>query len=291
MEKAEIGIIGGSGFHDILGLQDREEIDIVTPFGRPSSQVLLGELSGKKVAFISRHGTGHRTSPSNVNYRGNIAALKLLGVKAVLAVSAVGSLRFPGVEQEDLVFTDQLIDLTKRRESTFFDEYMVVHVSIAKPVCSFLSGHFYVRAKRLGFRAHASGTNVCIEGPHYSTVAESKLYRSWGADVVGMTNATEAKLAREAQLCFAIINHVTDLDCCIEEAPVTTAEIMSRLKNNVEKINKVIVSALETLDVDSYPCKCRYALEDAIASDMSYWKDFPPFVGVREKFSFLVPSL
>ena len=208
----EIGIIGGSGLYDMAELTDREEVTLTTPFGDPSGPYILGTLRGRRVAFLARHGTGHRLMPSELNFRANIFGMKMLGVGAILSASAVGSLR-EDIRPLDIVVPDQFFDRTRGRISTFFGRGIVAHVAFAHPVCGVLSGILAECGEGAGATVHRRGAYVCMEGPQFSTVAESKLYRQWGLDIIGMTNLQEAKLAREAEICYATLALVTDYDC------------------------------------------------------------------------------
>ncbi len=263
--RADIGIIGGSGLYHIEGMRGVKEISVRTPFGAPSGPVVLGELDGVRVAFLSRHGAGHRYSPSEINYRANILALKSLGVRRVISVSAVGSMK-ESLKPGDVVLPDQFIDLTKRRASTFFEGGVVAHVAFGEPVCASLGGTLLAAAQAVGATVHRGGTYVCIEGPQFSTKAESLLYRQWGVSVIGMTNLPEAKLAREAELCYATVALVTDFDCWHEtEEAVTVEAILAILRKNVElakQLLKASVKSAASVDV----CGCHRALQDAIVT-------------------------
>jgi 5'-methylthioadenosine phosphorylase len=210
--QAEIGIIGGSGLYEMAELQDREEVTLSTPFGDPSGPYVVGTLRGRRVAFLARHGVGHRLTPSELNYRANIFGMKMLGVGSILSASAVGSLR-DEYKPLDIVLPDQFVDRTRGRASTFFGRGLVAHVAFAHPICRTLGDVALESSKTVGATVHEGGTYVCMEGPQFSTLAESRLYRSWGMDVIGMTNLQEAKLAREAEICFVTIALVTDYDC------------------------------------------------------------------------------
>ncbi len=261
-----IGIIGGSGIYDLPGLTDVHSVALDTPWGAPSDEVVLGTLGGVGLAFLARHGRGHRIAPSQVNYRANIAALKSLGVTDVLSVSAVGSLR------EDLppgtfVVVDQYIDRTVRREASFFEPGLVAHVAMAHPVCARIGQHL-LRAVTAQGVAHAmGGTYVCIEGPQFSTLAESRLYRAWGCDVIGMTNLPEARLAREAELCYASLAMVTDFDCWHpDHDAVTVAAVIKVLLANADTARRVIAGLAPALANDGHAgaCSCRHALDHAL---------------------------
>lgn len=261
--RADVGIIGGSGLYDIDGLRDVKDVTVRTPFGAPSDAVVLGELDGVRIAFLSRHGRGHRISPGEINYRANIYALKSLGVRRVISVSAVGSMK-DSIKPGDIVVPDQFIDLTKRRVSTFFEGGIVAHVGFAEPVCVDLSASLFEGARSIGASAHRGGVYVCIEGPQFSTKAESKLYRQWGVSVIGMTNMPEAKLAREAELCYATVALATDYDCWHEtEEPVTVEAILATLQKNVvlaKQLLRVTVGPVAAVKT----CGCQRALQYAV---------------------------
>ncbi|RJO67487.1 MAG: S-methyl-5'-thioadenosine phosphorylase [Myxococcales bacterium] len=285
MTQPRIGIIGGSGLYQMAGFVVRETKRLDTPFGEPSDAYVIGELSGRPVVFLPRHGQGHRISAPFVNYRANVFGMKLLGVEKILSVSAVGSLKeqyHPG----HVVAVDQFIDRTKQRKSTFFDEAgLTAHILLAEPVCSGLAKTLFQAAKEAGAQAHEGGTYLCIEGPQLSTKAESFLYRSWGADVIGMTNATEARLAREAEICYATIALVTDYDCWRESEEAFSAEkIVATFKQNVEAAQKILKLAVAGLDKQPDDCSCRHALEGAIitrgeAIDEAVRRKLEPLVG------------
>ena len=264
--KVKIGVIGGSGFYEMEGLTDMEEIDLDTPFGRPSDRIVIGTLEGKKVAFLPRHGRGHRILPSELNVRANIYALKSLGVEWLISVSAVGSLR-EEIKPRDFVVPDQIFDNTKSRKSTFFGEGMAVHVAMADPFCPVLRGILVQSAKERGVTVHDGGTYICMEGPQFSTRAESEVYRKLGFDVIGMTATPEAKLAREAEMCYAILACVTDYDCWHPEHEEVTAEmILSNLLANVEHAKAVVKRAVALVPEERTGCDCSRALEKAIAT-------------------------
>jgi 5'-methylthioadenosine phosphorylase len=268
--SAVLGVLGGSGLYDVEGLEDIAERRVSTPFGAPSDAVLSGRVKGTDttVLFLPRHGRGHRIPPSSINYRANICALKLLGATAVLSVSAVGSMR-ESIAPGDIVVVDQFIDLTKRRISTFFDDRIAAHVSFADPICPILAGAVYeisrsVLSSEGAPRVHKGGTYVCMEGPQFSTRAESRLYRSWGVDVIGMTNMPEAKLAREAELPFVTLALSTDYDCWHEtEAAVSVEAVIATLKRNVIHA-KEIARALARAMPDLSASPARTALAGAI---------------------------
>src|SRR5512141_2551387 len=232
--EAQIGIIGGSGLYAMEGLHVLHERSIQTPFGEPSDPYVIGEIDGVRVAFLSRHGRGHRLLPSELNYRANIYGFKVLGVHTILSASAVGSMR-ENYHPTDIVFPQQFIDRTRHRPDTFFGDGIVAHITFADPVCAAVSLAMGEASREAGARTHLGGTYVCIEGPQFSTRAESHLYRSWGVDVIGMTNLQEAKLAREAEICYATMALVTDYDCWHESADaVSVDQIMGYLKANAE---------------------------------------------------------
>ncbi len=260
---ADVGIIGGSGLYEIEGMRGVKAVTVRTPFGNPSGPVVLGELDGVRAAFLSRHGQGHRYNPSEINYRANVYALKSLGVRRVISVSAVGSMK-ESIRPGEVVLPDQFIDLTKRRVSTFFEGGAVAHVGFGEPVCAPLAASLFDAAGAVGATAHRGGTYVCIEGPQFSTKAESRLYRQWGVSVIGMTNLPEAKLAREAELCYATVALVTDFDCWHEtEEAVTVEAILATLHRNVELAKRLLRSAIRpAASVES--CACHRALQDAV---------------------------
>ena len=263
MEHVHIGIIGGSGLYDMADVTDRSEVTFTTPFGEPSGPYLLGTLRGKRVAFLSRHGAGHRLSPSELNYRANIFGLKMLGVEYLLSASAVGSLK-EELPPLDIVIPDQFIDRTKGRISTFFGRGLVAHVAFAHPICRHLSEIAYESGRRAGANVHKGGTYVCMEGPQFSTLAESRLYRSWGADIIGMTNLQEAKLAREAEICYATIALVTDYDCWHPDHDHVTVEmIIANLTQNAKTAQQIIAGAVERLPYER-TCECASALKYAL---------------------------
>ena len=261
--RADIGIIGGSGLYDIEGLRKVKELSVKTPFGSPSDTVLLGELEGVRIAFLSRHGRGHRINPSEINYRANIYALKSIGVSRVISVSAVGSMK-ESIKPGDVVLPDQFIDLTKRRVSTFFEGGIVAHVAFGDPVCPSLSAVLLGAARTVGATVHQGGVYLCIEGPQFSTKGESRLYRQWGVSVIGMTNLPEAKLAREAELCYATVALATDYDCWHEtEQAVTVESILTTLRQNVTLAKQLLRTAMCGV-ADDKACSCQRALQDAI---------------------------
>jgi 5'-methylthioadenosine phosphorylase len=259
----QIGIIGGSGLYDMADLTDREERSLATPFGEPSAPYVIGTLRGQRVAFLARHGAGHRLSPSELNFRANIFGFKTLGVEYILSASAVGSLK-EEYKPMDLLIPDQFFDRTKGRASTFFGEGLVAHVGFAHPFCATLSGIALNAARQAGATVHQGGTYVCMEGPQFSTLAESKLYRSWGMDVIGMTNLQEAKLAREAEICYSTIALITDYDCWHPDHDQVTVEmIIANLTRNAHTAQQVIASAVGALPFERR-CECATALQHAL---------------------------
>ena len=264
----EIGIIGGSGLYSMPGFSESDEVVIDTPFGMPSDNVHIGLLAGKRVAFLARHGRGHRISPSELNFRANIYAMKALGVTRIISLSAVGSLK----EEHrplDFVIPDQFFDRTKGRVSTFFGEGLVAHISFADPICPQLAQVVAKAAEQEGVNVKRGGTYLCMEGPAFSTKAESNVYRSWGMDVIGMTNLQEAKLAREAEICYATIAMVTDYDCWHpHHDAVTVNDIIAVLTKNAENACKVVAAAVDQVPGER-TCKCGSALSHAIITDKS----------------------
>src|ERR1700675_317418 len=266
-EPPKIGIIGGSGLYTMPGLTNTREVRVKTPFGDPSDAIVIGTLEGLRVAFLARHGRGHRFSPSDINYRANICALKLLGVERVISVSAVGSLR-DDLPPLDFLIPDQFFDRTRGRTATFFaNSGVVAHIGFDKPTCTHLSAHLADACDHAGVKAHRGGTYVCMEGPQFSTLAESQTYRQLRFDVIGMTNLTEAKLAREAELCYATIAMITDYDCWhAQHDAVTLAEILTNLSKNTENAQRAIREVVAKLP-EERTCKCGSALEHAIVTD------------------------
>ena len=260
---ARIGVIGGSGLYDMADLADREEVTVSTPFGAPSAPFVIGSLAGRRVVFLARHGVGHRILPSELNFRANIYALKTLGVEWIVSASAVGSLK-EEYRPLDIVIPDQFIDRTRGRISTFFGDGLVAHIPFAHPVCAALAGVAGEACGASGARTHRGGTYVCMEGPQFSTLAESRLYKSWGMDVIGMTNLQEAKLAREAEMCYATLALVTDYDCWHPDHDQVTVEMIVRnLLHNAETAQRVVKALVERLPADR-TCGCATALESAI---------------------------
>ena len=281
LAEAEVAFIGGSGLYDIEGLTGRREVGIDTPFGAPSDDIVLGRLDGTRVAFLPRHGRGHVWSPSRIPARANIYALKSLGVERIVSISAVGSLR-EEIGPLDMVIPDQLIDRTYARESTFFDDGVVAHVTFAEPFCPDLSREVAAAADRQGVMTHSGGACVVIEGPQFSTRAESEMYRSWGASIIGMTTLPEAKLAREAEVCYAMMAFVTDYDCWRDdEEPVSVDVVVANLSRNVATAQGVVRDVAGSRS-DPRLCGCSEALKNAIITD-------PDRVGdrVRERVSLI----
>lgn len=262
-DKPILGVIGGSGLYAFEGLEDAREQEFDTPFGHPSAPIVTGRLEGVPVAFLARHGIGHTLLPQEVNYRANLYALKSLGVERVVSISAVGSLRedyAPG----EIVVPDQLIDFTKDRQRTFFGEGLVAHVGTADPFCPDLSKQLLSALGEVNAKVHAGGSLVTIEGPRFSTRAESQVFRSWGASLIGMTACPEALLAREAELCFAIMAHVTDYDVWhVSEEPVTVEKVLAILDKNTHTAQEAIRALLRKVTPER-PCSCGSALENAI---------------------------
>ena len=263
MDTVRIGVIGGSGIYEMADLADREERVVETPFGPPSAPYVLGRLGGRRVAFLARHGAGHRLLPTELNFRANIYGFKSLGVEWIVSASAVGSLQ-ERYRPEDIVVPDQFLDRTRGRISTFFGNGLVAHVSFAHPVCPTLSALAAAAGVAAGATVHRGGTYVCMEGPQFSTLAESQLYRSWGMDIIGMTNLQEAKLAREAEICFATLALVTDYDCWHPDHDQVSVEmVVETLQHNAETARGVIRDVVSRLPIDR-TCECGTALATAI---------------------------
>ena len=267
LPKAGIGILGGTGLYAIEGIKNVREVRIKTPLGDPSDAYILGSLEGRNVAFLSRHGRGHRHLPTEVNFRANVYGFKMLGVKKIISVNSVGSLR-EEIRPRDIVFADQFIDKT-RRPATFFGDGVVAHVGFAHPVCDDLARYLYGIAVSAGVRAHLGGTSICMEGPAFSTKAESRLHRLWGGDVIGMTAATEAKLFREAEICYSTMHLATDYDCWREgEETVSVDLVLENLRKNVDNAKAIIKTAVAGLDPDAEcSCGCAHALRGAIMTE------------------------
>ena len=280
--KAEIGIIGGSGLYSMPGFEAAQEVFIQTPFGDPSDNYVLGTLAGKRVAFLTRHGRGHRISPSELNFRANIYGMKSLGVERIISLSAVGSLK----EEHrplDFVIPDQFFDRTRGRISTFFGDGLVAHISFADPICPQLADVVAGACASAGVNAKKGGTYLCMEGPAFSTKAESNVYRSWGMDVIGMTNLQEAKLAREAEICYVTVAMVTDYDCWHpQHDAVTVNDIIGNLVKNAENACAVVAAAVAAIPADR-ACKCGSALSHAILTDRA---GAPP--ATRQKLGILI---
>jgi 5'-methylthioadenosine phosphorylase len=281
--NVEIGVIGGSGLYELDELTDRDEVTLSTPFGDPSAPYVIGTLHGRRVAFLARHGRGHRLLPSELNFRANIYGMKLLGVGSILSASAVGSLR----EEHrplDIVIPDQFFDRTRGRVGTFFGEGLVAHVAFSHPICPVLSDIAVSSGTRVGATVHRGGTYVCMEGPQFSTLAESRLYRSWGLDIIGMTNLQEAKLAREAEICYVTIALVTDYDCWHpDHDSVTVDMIVANLTQNAKTARQIIADAVSRVPSER-TCACARALESAIITRPEHVpaqvrRDLAPIVG------------
>ncbi len=283
MSKQRVGVIGGSGLYQIEGLQHVKELDLNTPFGKPSDKFIQGLLGETELLFLPRHGRGHRWLPTEINFRANIFGMKKLGVERIISVSAVGSLQ-ERIAPGQVVIPDQFIDRTTQRANTFFGKGIVAHVSLADPFCKELSTELANAASAAGATIHPSGTYLCMEGPQFSTRAESHLYRSWGADVIGMTNLQEAKLAREAEICFATLALATDYDCWNESAgDVEIDHVLAVLQQNVDLAKKTIREAIKNLAA-ARSCACASALKTAIITDKSkipkkVRRDLRPIIG------------
>jgi 5'-methylthioadenosine phosphorylase len=283
MAERLIGIIGGSGLYQMEGLEDVREEAVRTPFGEPSDTYILGRLQGRTVAFLARHGRGHRLMPSELNFRANIYGFKVLGAEWILSASAVGSMR-EEVRPLDILIPDQFFDRTNGRASTFFGKGLIAHVSVADPTCPVLGDVLYRVGQRVGARMHRGGTYVCIEGPQFSTRAESRIYRGWGVDVIGMTNLQEAKLAREAEICYATMALVTDYDVWHDtEEDVNVESVVKILLKNAETAKAIIRAAVAEIP-EARTCFCAHALRDAIitardAIPAAVKRDLAPIVG------------
>ena len=277
-----LGFIGGSGLYEIPGLEEMEEIWLDTPFGNPSDAYILGQLEGKKVAFLARHGRGHCILPTELNFRANICGFKKLGVRRILSASAVGSLKLEH-KPLDFILPDQFVDRTRQRVSTFFGEGVVAHISFADPICSQLAEEVESGASNIGFPIKRGGTYVCMEGPAFSTRGESNLYRSWGMDLIGMTNLQEAKLAREAEICYVTIAMVTDYDCWHEEEEAVTIEtLIAYLDKNSQNAQRLIKEVINILPQE-FDCNCQHALENAILTNPAMISD-----KTREKLDLII---
>jgi 5'-methylthioadenosine phosphorylase len=265
--QAEIGIIGGSGLYSMSGLTKTREVHVKTPFGEPSDAIVLGLLEGKRVAFLARHGRGHWILPSEINFRANVYAMKLLGAERIISVSAVGSL-MEDLQPGEFLVPDQFVDRTKNRVSTFFGNGLVAHVGFDKPTCGQVSGVLADASVHCGVKVHRRGTYVCIEGPQFSTLAEANMHRQLHFEVIGMTNVTEAKLAREAEICYATIAMITDFDCWHpQHESVTAAQIIATLVQNAENAQRVLREAVRAMP-EEQNCKCGAALKHALVTDM-----------------------
>ncbi len=261
-EKPVLGVIGGSGLYDFPALEKVENFYPDTPFGKPSAPIALGRLAGRRVAFLARHGIGHVFNPTEVNYRANIWAMKMAGVERIVSVSACGSLREDFVPGE-IVIPDQLFDYTKERKRSFFNDGLVVHIGTGEPFCKELSTTLYQTVTSHGVNAHLGGTLITIEGPRFSTKAESNVFRAWGMSLIGMTTSPEAFLAREAEICYAVMAHVTDYDVWhVTEEPVSVEMVVKTLHQNTEVAQQTILSLVEKLPEED-PCDCHHALENA----------------------------
>lgn len=267
-EGIRIGIIGGSGLYSIAGLSEAREVQVRTPFGDPSDAFVIGTFSGRRVAFLARHGRGHRILPSEINFRANIYAMKLLGVERIISASAVGSLR-EDLHPLEFLIPDQFFDRTRQRASTFFGRGLVAHVGFDHPTCRQLSVLLADACERVGVTVHRGGTYICIEGPQFSTLTESHVYRQLRFDVIGMTNVTEAKLAREAEICYATAAMITDYDCWHpEHASVTVTQILDNLNRNTENVQKVLSAVIGALP-EKRECRCGSALAHALITERS----------------------
>jgi 5'-methylthioadenosine phosphorylase len=265
--QAEIGIIGGSGLYSMNGLTKTREVQVKTPFGEPSDAIVLGILEGKRVAFLARHGRGHRILPGEINFRANVYAMKLLGVERIISVSAVGSL-MEDLQPGEFLVPDQFVDRTKNRISTYFGDGLVAHVGFDKPTCAQVSSVLADASVHCGVKVHRRGTYVCIEGPQFSTLAEANLHRQLKFEVIGMTNVTEAKLAREAEICYATIAMITDFDCWHPgHESVTASQIIATLVQNAENAQQVLREAVRAMP-EERSCKCGTALKHALVTDL-----------------------
>lgn len=269
MNESRIGIIGGSGLYQMDGLEILYEREVDTPWGKPSDAYVVGSIDGERVVFLARHGRGHRLLPSELNFRANIFGFKLLGVETILSASAVGSMK-EEYHPTDILFPDQFIDRTRHRPDTFFGEGIAAHVSLADPVCRDVAAAMAEVSRELGARTHEGGTYLCMEGPQFSTRAESNLYRSWGVDVIGMTNLQEAKLAREAEICYATMALVTDYDCWHEtEESVSVEQVIGYLRKNAATACRILRAVFPRIIRRNRTCACANALQYAIITDPS----------------------
>ncbi|MGB7294611.1 MAG: S-methyl-5'-thioadenosine phosphorylase [Candidatus Aminicenantales bacterium] len=283
LPRAEIGILGGTGLYEIEGIADVREHRLETPFGPPSDAYFIGKLEGKRTAFLSRHGRGHRLLPSDINFRANIYGFKMLGVERIISVNSCGSLK-EEIRPRDIVFSDQFFDRS-RRSNTFFGDGLAAHISFAQPVCPELVDLLHAAGRALGLRIHKGGTYICIEGPAFSSQAESRIYRLWGCDVIGMTAATEAKLCREAEICYASMNLVTDYDVWhAEEETVSVELILENLRLNIEHAKSIIKAAVAALPAErGESCQCGRSLENCIVTQSAL---IP--AGVRKRVRHLI---
>lgn len=265
-EQIQIGIIGGSGLYNMEGLSNVSTVTVDTPFGHPSDEYVIGSLGDVRVAFLPRHGQGHRLTPSEVNYRANIYGFKQLGASHIISVTAVGSLR-EDIQPLDIVIPDQFFDRTRGRKSTFFGDGLVAHIAFAQPICPELACLLHATAVATGVTTHKDGTLICMEGPAFSTRAESNLYRQWGMDIIGMTSLQEAKLSREAEMCYAALALVTDYDCWHEdESEVNVETVLQNLNKNISHAKKILQTIVPKI-AQKRDCLCATALENAIMTD------------------------
>jgi 5'-methylthioadenosine phosphorylase len=277
-----LGVIGGSGLYEMEGMRNVRQVVVRTPFGAPSDAVTVGELEGRTLAFLPRHGRGHRLSPSQINYRANVYAMKKIGADAILSISAVGSMK-ERIRPGDIVVVDQFYDHTKFRPNTFFSDGVAGHIAFADPVCPDLSGAVFAAARKVVKRVHRGGTYLCMEGPAFSTRAESEIHRKWGVDVIGMTNLPEAKLAREAEVCYATLALATDYDCWhAAQEDVSVEAILDVLRRNVENSKRIVLEVARRLPLPG-GCRCGEALKNAIITDR---KRIPP--SARKRLSLLI---
>lgn len=278
LPRADVGILGGTGLYEIEGITEVKEHRLETPFGPPSDAFFIGKLEGKRVAFLSRHGRGHRLLPSDINFRANVYGFKMLGVERIVSVNSCGSLK-EEIKPRDIVISDQFFDRS-RRPNTFFGDGLAAHISFAQPVCPELGGILHNAGRALGLRIHQGGTYICIEGPAFSSQAESRIYRLWGCDVIGMTAATEAKLCREAEICYATMNLVTDYDVWhAEEETVSVELILENLRLNIEHAKAIVKSAVAAIpERRGEGCQCGRGLESCIVTQNSL---IPPEVKRR----------
>ncbi len=283
-EQVKVAVIGGSGLYEIEGLTHLREVKISTPFGDPSDSIMIGKLGEWEVAFLPRHGRGHRILPTEVNVRANIWALKSLGVERIIGINAVGSLRVDYCPR-DLVIPDQLVDRTRRMPNTFFGNGIVGHIAFAEPFCPNMRRLALQATEGLTLNVHSAGTLLCMEGPAFSTKAESNLYRSWGMDIIGMTTSPEAKLAREAEICYAALTFVTDYDCWHEEHDSVTVDmVIENLQSNVSNAKQIIRNMIPLLEQESRTCACGTALQTAVMTNPSVIpaqvkEDLKPIIG------------